>query len=136
MNDLNQLEKELQSWIPRHPSAGLKARLFHPAPASALAPSPVAIMPLWFKFAPVACLFLLITLFCLPRPERTGYLAVSGSSNILASLSSNLLASCATDLRSQRQNVWREVTFEWTKDRHSLSTTGSFPPGKTNIQKL
>ncbi len=84
-------------------------------------------MPLWFKFAPVACIFLLIISLCLPRHERTGYLAVSGGSNILASLSSNLLASCATDLRAQRQNVWREVTFDWTKDGHSLSTTGSFP---------
>jgi hypothetical protein len=135
MNDLNQWEKELSSWIPRGPSPKLKHRLFPAAPA-ALAPSPLAVMPLWLKFAPVACMFLIITFFCLPRPERSAYLAVSGGSNILASLSSNLLASCATDLRAQRQNVWKEVTFEWTKDRHSLSTIGSFPLGKTNIQKL
>jgi hypothetical protein len=134
MNDLNQLEKQLQSWIPRPPSARLKAQLFPAGPA--VEADSLSVMPGWLKLAPVACMLLLITLFCLPRHERSAYLAVSGGSNILASLSSNLLASCATDLRAQRQNVWREVTFDWTKDGHSLSTTGSFPSGKTNIQKL
>jgi hypothetical protein len=134
MNDLNQLEKQLQSWIPRPPSAKLKAQLFAAVPA--VAPSSFGAMPAWVQFAPVACILLLLMLFCLPRRERSAYLAVSGGSNILASLSSNLLAGCATDMRAQRQNVWREVTFDWTKDGHSLSTTGSFPLGKTNIQKL
>ena len=137
MNDLNQLEKQLASWTPRHPSAKVKQRLFGASrQARSETPDFVAIMPLWVKFAPVFCMLLLITLFCVPRHERSGYLAVSSGSNVLASLSSNLAANCATDFRAQRQNVWRAVTFDWTKDGHSLSTTGSFQSGKTNIQKL
>ncbi|HEX3800304.1 MAG TPA: hypothetical protein VH413_16535 [Verrucomicrobiae bacterium] len=98
--------------------------------------APLALLPTWLKFAPVACAFMLALVFCVPRHERTAYLAVSGDSNILASLSSNIITACSTDLRGQRQNVWREVTFDWTKPAHTLSTTGSFPLGKTNIQKL
>jgi hypothetical protein len=137
MNDLNQLEKQLQSWTPRRPSARLKRQLFGAARQPADDASDfVAIMPIWVKFAPVMCMLLLITLFCMPRHDRGPYLAVSGGSNMLASLSSNIAANCATDFRAQRQNVWQAVTFEWTKDGHSLSTTDSFLSGKTNLQKL
>lgn len=137
MNDLNQLEKQLQSWTPRRPSARLKRRLFGPAnrPASE-ASDFVALMPMWVKFAPAMCMLLLISLFCVPRHGQATFLAVSGGSNILASLSSNIAENCATDLRDQRQNVWRAVTFDWTKEGRSLSTTGSFQSVRTNIQKL
>jgi hypothetical protein len=137
MNDLNQLEKQLESWTPRAPSAGLKRRLFAaPDPVEGHAAGSAPLAPVWLKFAPVSCMILLITLFCIPRHESRTYLAVSGGSNLLASLSSNLAANCATDLRDQRQNVWREATFDWTKDGRSLSTTGSFQTGKTNLQKF
>jgi len=57
----------------------------------------------------------------------------SGSSNMLASISRPYGAS---DTRCQEWNVWGVVTFDWTKGGSSLSTTGSFPLLKTNIQKL
>jgi len=103
MNDLNQLEKQLASWTPRRPSARLKRQLFGAARQPADDASDfVAIMPIWLKFAPVMCMLLLITLFCMPRHNRATYLAVSGGSNLLASLSSNIADNCATDFRAQR----------------------------------
>jgi len=68
--------------------------------------------------------------------HQSGYLAVMGGSNSMASLSSNLLALCATDISAEPQNVWKTVTFDWTRDGHSLSTSPSFHIGNTNIQKL
>jgi len=91
-------------------------------------------MPLWLKLAPAVCLALVTAFFFLPRREQAGYLAVSGSSNMLACLSSNLIASCASDLNREGENVWSVVTFDWTKN--GVSTTPSFPLVKTNIQKL
>ncbi len=135
---MNQLEKQLQSWIPRPPSAGLRRELF--TVTAALAPEPVTPLPVWLKFAPAMCILLLVTCFCTGRHYQTGYLAFSGGSNVMASLSSNLLEFCATDTQSGRMNRWvmpaAKATFDWTRDGNSLSTTGSFPLWKTNIQKL
>jgi hypothetical protein len=135
MNEMNHLEKQLGSWIPRRPSAKLKNRLF-PTPAACAVAEPPPMIPAWLMSAPAVCILLVTILLYNGRHEKRSYLAVAGGSNVLASLSSNLLAECATDLRGQRQNVWTAVTFDWTKDANSPSTTGSFPFGKTNLQKL
>ena len=138
MNELNQLEKQLESWIPRRPSARLKQRLF---PAVALpVPERATTIPLWARFAAATCIVLLATVLGMTPRENTGYLAVSGGSNALASLSANLLDFCATNTRSVQCNVAEmpdsRITFEWTSNVHSLSTTGSFLSWKTNLQKL
>jgi hypothetical protein len=135
MNEMNQLEKQLESWIPRHPSAKLKARLF-PLPVAPAAIEQVPVIRAWLMSAPAVCILLLTMLLYSGHHPKQAYLAVAGGSNVLASLSSNLLAECATDMRGQRQNVWTAVTFDWTKEGSSPSTMGSFPFGKTNLQKL
>jgi hypothetical protein len=138
MNELNQLEKQLESWIPRRPSATLKHRLFRASAVTPATPSEARApgIPLWLMAAPAACILLITMLLGEGRHQKQGYLAISGGSNVLASLSSNLLTYCATDMRAQHQNVWTAVTFEWTKGGNSPSTTGSFLSGKTNLQKL
>jgi hypothetical protein len=70
------------------------------------------------------------------RPASDGAIFLTANSNQLAELTSNLLAGSAGEALGGRENLWREVTFEWTKGANSASTTGSFPVGKTNIQKL
>ena len=138
MNESNPLEKQLESWTPRRPSAKLKQRLF-PAAARPVAESSPGI-PAWAKFAPAFCVVLLAGFFSLAPHDKPDYLAVSSGSNVLASLSSNLLGFCATNTRSVELNVAEmpaaAITFDWTKGVRSLSTTGSFPLWKTNVQKL
>ena len=165
MNHTKPLEKELESWIPRRPSARLKRRLF-PAPVEATPkslipawsqstsgargatrPTVEALFPAWAKFAPICCILLLAMVFCVGRREQTSYLAVTSGSNVLAGLSADLLAFCAADTLGERLNncvmpvskltpVSSKPTFEWTRSGHFLSTTDSFPIWKTNLQKL
>lgn len=140
MNNMNPLEKQLQSWVPRRPSEELKRRIFAAPPGAerhtTVASHESAGLPLWMKCAPACCILLLILFSGMERRPKPGYLAVASGSNALASLSSNLLALCATDLSAQRQNVWAAMTFDWTKAGYSHSTISSFPSGNTNVQKL
>jgi len=146
MNHTKPLEKELESWMPRRPSARLKRELFPATAAADIGYAPLPVIPAWAKFAPAFCMLLLAMLFCVGRRDQASYLAVSGGSNVLASLSSNLLAFCVTDTLGEGLNTWSmpapkvtkaaKPTFEWTKTGHFLSTTDSFPLWKTNLQKL
>ena len=128
MNELNQLEKQLQSWMPRPPSAGLRQQLF---PAAIAESHPLA-LPLWGKFAATMGVVLLMTILGTQHREKSGYLAVGSASNVLASLSSNIVSFCSDDVTTQRNNA----TFDWTRAEHPLSTTGSFSQWKTNLEKL
>jgi hypothetical protein len=116
--------------MPRPPSARLRQQLF-PA-AAAHGESHSLALPLWGKFAATMGVALLMTILVTQHHEKPGYLAVSGASNVLASLSSNIISFCADDITTQRNNA----TFDWTRTEHPLSTTGSFPQGKTNLEKL
>ncbi|HZQ46042.1 MAG TPA: hypothetical protein VFC07_03440 [Verrucomicrobiae bacterium] len=131
MNELNQWEKQLQSWIPRRPSARLERQLFSRA-ADTTDRLPNR-MPAWGWLAPATCLFLLATCFSMTRHAEMNHGVASGGSNLLASISRPYGTS---DKRCQEWNVLKAVTFDWTKGGSSLSTTGSFPLLKTNIQKL
>ena len=131
MNELNQWEKQLQSWTPRRPSAKLERELFSRG-AGAVERKP-ARPAAWFWLAPATCLFLLLAGMSVTRQSGLSQAMGTGSSNILASIS---LPYGTSDTRCQEWNVWRVVTFDWTKGGTSLSTTGSFPLFKTNIQKM
>lgn len=138
MNDSNPLEKQLQSWTPRRPSAALKDRLFSSF-ASPETTHPASSRFVWLGLAPATCLLLLSLSFWLAQAETPSYLAASGASNMLASLSlpsQERLPYHAQDPRYQEWNTWSVATFDWTTGVRSLSTTGSFPLWKTNIQKL
>lgn len=131
MNELNQWEKQLQSWTPRPPSEELKQQLF--SRATGATNRPPAHRPVWIWLTPATCLFLLTTCLSMTRHGEVGHSMASGSSNMLASISRPYGMS---DMRCQEWNIWGAVTFDWTKGGSSLSTTGSFPLLKTNIQKL
>ncbi|EEF58859.1 hypothetical protein Cflav_PD1692 [Pedosphaera parvula Ellin514] len=166
MNDWSQLEKELQSWIPRPPSDKIKQQLF---PEAMLLQSRPLTFPFWSWFAPALCMLILACTIWLSHNDVAGHLPLTSSnSNMLVSLSDHkLLPGLAADRQCQEWNVlsatfilasltmpdrnlltfisstptWREgnslsTTFDWTKTPSSLSTTGSFPSWKTNIEKL
>jgi hypothetical protein len=137
MNNLNSLEKQLESWMPRQPSEKLKRQLFPPATVWRPKPAPL-VMPGWAKFALAPCLALLmVILVSADHHKKTSYLAMSGSSsNVLASLSSNLIACCLMDTQAEQANTWimpTGLSFDWTNRGRSLSTTGSFPLWNTNL---
>jgi hypothetical protein len=67
---------------------------------------------------------------------RDGAFLIGGNSNELAGLTSNLVSGCGLLEPGAQENLWREVTFEWTKPLYSASSNDSFPVGKTNIEKL
>jgi hypothetical protein len=87
-------------------------------------------VPVWAWLTPATCLFLALTCFNITRHAETNRGMASGASNMLASIYG------IRDTRCQEWNVWGAVTFDWTKGGSSMSTTGSFPLLKTNIQKL
>jgi hypothetical protein len=166
MSDWNQLEKELQSWIPRPPSGKIEQRLF---------PKPIQndghalTFSIWSWLAPALCTLVLTFTLWLSHNEAAGHLAISFvNSNLLASLPDHkALPGLASDRQCQEWNLvsatldltrlsmperslltfitpaplWRggndsSATFDWTKTNPSLSITGSFPAWKTNIEKL
>jgi hypothetical protein len=137
MNNLNSLEKQLESWTPRHPSEKLRRQLFPPASVWQPKPAPL-VVPGWAKFALVPCVaFLMVLILSAGHPKKNNYMAMTGSSsNVLASLSSNLIACCLMDTQSQQMNTWimpAGLSFDWTNRGRSLSTTGSFPLWNTNL---
>src|SRR5689334_16719758 len=131
MNELNQWEKQLQSWTPRRPSAKLEQQLF--SRKAEAAPCPPVRVPAWTWLTPATCLFLLATCFSMARRGELNHGMTPGGSNMLASISQPY---GLVDTRCQQWNVWEAVTFDWTRGGSSLSTTGSFPLLKTNMQKL
>src|SRR5580704_6087761 len=99
MNDLNQLEKQLESWIPRRPSPEIQRQLFAASPVKAQRQAPLAL--LWLTVGAAACIFMLAGWLALPRQVRGTGLAVSGGSNLIASLTLP-----ATMQQTSCQNLW------------------------------
>ena len=125
MNDLNQWEKQLRSWIPRRPSAGIEARLFSPPPPGK--PEPVSVY--WLAPA-VACLCLLLGVMAWAHGPAT----VRVSQPMIASILSN--QNCMAFLGGRPSqvdlNALRRVTFTWTNKSVSNSIIGFTPFTKPN----
>jgi hypothetical protein len=138
MNDLNQWEKALRSWTPRRPSADFKEKLF-PA-REYVAKTKRHSKLVWLLYAPAAACLLMAAAYistnsnpqviCLVASVTSNPPAIAGTFAVPANVASHSI------YRGQDQNVWSVATFDWTKAVSCLSTTGSFPPWKTNIQKL
>jgi hypothetical protein len=126
MNDLNQLEKQLESWIPRRPSAKIRRQLFPAATAKAEHHAPMA--ALWLSVGAAACVLLASAWLALPRQTGSTALVVSGGSNLIASLTLP-----ATLQGTSCQNLWSAVTFEWTKASSYPPITGPSGLGRTNL---
>ena len=115
---------QLRSWVPRHPSAKLKKRLFAP-PAVAREPQPT------FRFAwlvPAAAAFLLMGV--LFNQHNTSAISGSGHSNeMVAMILSNQIAYLPASFQ-QGQNSVAAKTFEWTNGGGFTSSNGSLSQAK------
>ena len=125
MNELNQWEKQLRSWIPRPPSAGIEARLFSP-------PAPKRAEPasLYWLAPAVACLCLMLAVLgwthghTASRVNRPMFASILSNQNCMAFLGGR---SSQIDL-----NALCRVTFTWTNKSVSNSIIGFTPFAKPN----
>ena len=123
MSEMNELEMQLRSWVPRRPAAKLERQLFALADA---APRSVRTPDATFHWlAPLtACLVLMVVLF-----SQHSSPAISGAGNttpMVAMILSNQSAAAYLPGSFQRaQNGIRNRTFEWTNGSGSTSSIRS-----------
>ena len=131
MNETNHLERQLRSWIPRHPSAKLKARLFA---GQAVPEGENPWQFSWRHFAPVTGILFLVMVTLSSRNVDSIYFAGSPSESLLAAMALNnqTAASYFTSADSCDRNALPRETFESTNASHSPSGMGSFLLFKTN----
>ena len=128
---MDPLENQLRSWMPRRPSAGLRARIFAAAGAGASEPMLAA---RWRQLAPVTAmlLFALVTL----SNHNLNSLYWSGASvnRVLttAAVSNLTAASYVTSLDACDRNSFPTATFASTKAVPAPSSNGSFWQFNTN----
>jgi hypothetical protein len=171
MNNMDQLEKQLECWIPRRPSARVKQQIFAEVKYAQYRP-PVQ-LPGWFPAAVAASVLVMAALFWGAQDASQRSISNGGSSNVLTTLSllcsatnaglppaqasamfmdltrstSSISAAVLNRLqaaadyssyehRAPLRNVWWGSRFEWTMASLSLSTTGSFWTGRTNVRSL
>jgi len=131
---MNDWENQLRSWTPRRPSTRLEQRLFGVRAAAApVHGHSLAMRSPWVWLAPAVCGLLLMLAILAGRSLPVAATAHAVALNTPPG--SDAAVYCAMDT-SSRENVWTVATFDWTKGANYLSTTGSFPMWKTNIQKL
>jgi hypothetical protein len=123
MNDMNQLEKQLESWTPRPPSPKVRRRLFpvNLVPRDQAAP----LASLWISVGATACLCFTSIWLALPRHSSAHVFTAVGESNLIAGMT--------LPERSCQWNLWTAVNFDWTKAGSSVSITGPFGLGRTNL---
>jgi hypothetical protein len=117
MNDLNQLEKHLRSWTPRQPSAALKARVFN----LSILPEKVDVepgVPAWQWLAPAMAVFV-VAMMSWTDGARSSF--ISGDLKAGSALSNPELATYYSPTHIEH-NAWPRATFDWTNERHTLST--------------
>ena len=125
MKEMNLPETQLRSWQPRHPSAGLKRRIFSARPG---VPASTAFLG-WL--APVtACALLTLLVF-----NSTGSLpgGSAGQEALMGMVLSNQnYAAYASDGSQNVQNRLATVTFDWTNSGTSTSSVGFTPFARPN----
>lgn len=116
------LEKLLNSWSPRRPSAGLKRRIFVASGRAAATPSAHWLAPV------TGCLLLAFVTFS-PRMAAFGNYSASmtNGSFTMAAISNSSLAAFLPHSLPLDWNVVQVTTFESTNRSHSPSSMGSFP---------
>ena len=120
MSELNELEMQLRSWVPRRPSAKLKRHLFgRPAPQPKAEPT---FRLSWLPPA-TAGLLLLCVLF---NQHSSQAISSAGSNSMVAvALSNQSIASFLPGSFSREHNGLPTGTFEWTNGSGSSSSIGS-----------
>jgi hypothetical protein len=119
MSELNELEMQLRSWVPRRPSARLKRRLFRqPTPAQ----EPEASFRLSWMPPATAALLLLCVLF---NQHSSQAISSAGSNAMVAVAISNQSAVSWLSGSFCEHNGLPNGTFEWTNGNGSSSGIGS-----------
>src|SRR6185369_10817817 len=120
MNELNELEMQLRSWVPRRPAKKLKRRLFgQPLPSE----QPEASFRLsWLPPATAAALLL-----CVLFNQHSSQAISSATSNsmVAVALSNQGIAPWLPGSFSREHNGLPSGTFEWTNGSGSSSGIGS-----------
>jgi hypothetical protein len=118
MSELNELEIQLRSWVPRRPSARLKRRLF----GQALPDREPAFRFSWLPPA-TAALLLLCVLF---NQHSSQAISSAGANSMVAvALSNQNAAPWLKGSFSREHNGLPNTTFEWTNGNGSSSGIGS-----------
>jgi hypothetical protein len=120
MNELNELETQLNSWVPRHPSARLKRRIF-PQPQAVEDREPSFRLS-WLPPATAALLLL-----CVLFNQHSGQALSSAASKsmVAVALSNQSAAPWLPGSFSREHNGLPTGTFEWTNENGSSSSIGS-----------
>ena len=127
MIEMNELEKQLSSWVPRRPSARLEKRIFAPsfvAAGQSLVASPKAPAFRFSWLAPATVAFLLM---CVLFNQHNSQ-AISGSANpgmIAVALSNQSAAAWLPGSFSRERNGLPNGSFEWTNGNGSTSSIRS-----------
>ena len=120
MNELNELETQLRSWVPRRPSGRLKRRLFGRPLAQETAEAPFRFS--WLPPA-TAALLLLCVLF---NQHSSQAISSAGPNSIIAvALSNQSIAPWLQGSFSREHNGLPRSTFTWTNRDGSNSDIGS-----------
>ena len=128
MNNMEQLENQLRSWVPRRPSARVKQNIFGNQSAIAVQGRPDAdIGRQAFAFGWLAPATAAFVLLCMLFNQRQGGGGAGGtnSGHFLAVISSNQSFYPAPGIGTQ-QNRPSTDTFDWTNDSSFTSSVRSF----------
>jgi hypothetical protein len=131
MNDMNELETQLRSWVPRRPSARLEQRWVGSQRASAVAiaaPDSLEEQAPVFRFRWLVPATAALILLCVLFNQREGY-GVGGSTNssplVAMILSNHSVAAYLPGTEAREQNRPPADTFEWTNGSGSTSSIRS-----------
>ncbi len=132
MKELQELETQLRSWVPRRPSAKLSRRLFA-RPAVAVTASSVLAsddQPVAFRFswlAPATAALLLLGLIVNQRSGPVISVTPSSAPLVALAMSNQSAAAWLPGSFSREQNDLPRETFEWTNGGRLTSSIGSLP---------
>ena len=131
MNDMNELETQLRSWVPRRPSARFEKRWVGAQRATAMAIAAPDILeeqaPV-FRFRWLVPATAALVLLCVLFNQREGR-DVVGSTNsgpfVAMILSNHSVAAYMPNSEAREQNRPPADTFEWTNGNGSTSSIRS-----------
>jgi len=121
MSELNELEMQLRSWVPRRPSAKLKRRLFRQT-------GPQASQPTFrFSWLPPATAALLLLCVLFNQHSSQAISSAATNSMVAIALSNQSVAAYLPGSISRENNVLPRGAFEWTNGSSPSSGIGSGP---------
>jgi hypothetical protein len=130
MDEMNPLEKQLQSWTPRHPSPKIARRLFGPDEKPSLRPAPRAWD--WNWLSPVAACALTMLVAVHTASRAPGRLAQDSNATFFASLMLNAAASsnfATFSLSKVDENL------EWNIWPHATHHAAVLPRAQTPLRR-